>query len=280
MLRGCAEGAIKSLMVFGENVALSAPQSDRSAEALNKVEFLAVADLYLTETAQLADVVFPACSFLEKDGTFTSIERRVQRVRKVIEPVGESRSDLDIIAALASSMGGALSADPAEVMSEIAANVPGYETVSYAAMDESWAERLPCDDQTPALAPIPEASVETTADFPLRLVASRINFHQQTGTMSMRSSVLAREYPEAFAEMNETDAERLGLRPGRKIRISSKLGSLTRTLLPSDAVREGCLHVPHFFGGDSPNALASYECDPESGVPIYKGCAVRVEAVE
>ena len=91
--------------MFGENIALSAPNTEESLASLRKAEFLAVADMYLTETAQLADVVFPACSFLEKQGTFTNIERRVQLVRKMVEPIAESKSDLDIIADLASAMG-------------------------------------------------------------------------------------------------------------------------------------------------------------------------------
>ena len=285
MLRACATGEIEALLIFGENVVLSAPSTQETIDALGKARFVAVADMYLTETAQLADVVFPACSFLEKDGTFTNIERRVQRVRKVIDPPAQARSDLEITAGLASALGSSISADPAEVMAEIAANVPLYSGVSYEALEESWGSPWPCDGAAPRLAAIPPGilpggAAEPVADpdFPMRMIAGRINFHQQTGTMACRSPILAREYPKSFVEMNEADAEALKIRAGNLVNISTKSGTLTRLLLLSEAVPRGCVHVPHFFGGDSPNALVSYQPDPISGVPAYKACAVKVEA--
>ncbi|MCX6374848.1 MAG: molybdopterin-dependent oxidoreductase, partial [Armatimonadetes bacterium] len=279
MIRGCSSGKIRGLLVFGENVALSAPNTEESLAALDKVEFLAVSDLYMTETARLADVVFPACSFLEKDGTFTSIDRRVQRVRKVLEPLGESRSDLDIIADLASALGSEIPRSPERVMSEIMMNVPSYKGISYERLDASWGRQWALDGASAKLAAI-SGGAEKAKDkeYPFHLIAGRINFHQQTGTMAARFGVLAREYPTTYAELNEEDAERLGLERNRPIRISSKTGSLVRTLAVSDSMPPGCVYVPHFFGGDSPNALASYECDPISGVPAYKACAVKVEA--
>jgi len=280
MIRACKSGGIKGLLVFGENVALSAPSTEESIEALDKVEFLAVADLYLTETARLADVVFPACSFLEKEGTFTNIERRVQRVRKAFEPLGDSRSDLDIIADLASALGAEMPRDPRKVMAEIATSVSLYKGISYDKLEESWGQQWPVDRARARLAPVSGGVSVEDRDYPFRLIAGRINYHQQTGTMAARSAVLAREYPETYAEMNEADAKKLSVRSGRPIRIFSKSGSLVRMLLLSDSVPPGCVHVPHFFGGDSPNALASYECDPVSGAPAYKALAVNVEAVK
>lgn len=280
MIRACGSGEIKGLMVFGENVALSAPNTEESLKALDNVDFLVVSDLYLTETARLADVVFPACSFLEKDGTFTNIERRVQRVRKVFEPIGDSKSDLDIIADLASALGAEMPRDPKKVMSEISTGVPLYRGISYDKLNESWGQQWPLVGAGTKLAPISRTSVERDKDYPFLLIASRVNYHQQTGTMSAKSTVLAREYPESYAELNEADAEKLGVRPGRLIRISSRSGSLTRTLTLSASVPVGCVHVPHFFGGDSPNVLTSYECDSVSGVPVYKAYAVKVEAVK
>jgi len=273
MVREC-----ETLLIFGENVALSAPDTKQTIAALERMRFLAVADMYLTETAQLADVVFPACSFLEKDGTFTNIERRVQRVRKVLDPPGEALSDLQITAALAAGLGSNLSADPAEVMAEIAANVPAYSRVSYERLDETWGSPWIVENATPRLAPMPPLEHAAASDLPMRLIAARINFHQQTGTMAWRSPTLAREYPNCIAELNEADANALKLRPGAMITISSATASLTRRLALSDAIPKGCVHVPHFAGGDSPNALVSYQPDPISGVPAYKACAVKVEA--
>ncbi len=278
MLRACSDGSLKALLLFGDNLALSAPNSKGAFTALDRVEFLAVSELYLTETAQLANVVFPACSFLEKDGTFTNIERRVQRVRKVFEPVGESKPDLAVISLLAAALGSSLPKEPEAVMAEIAANVPQYGGISYAALDVSWGEPWPVNGATARFAPLDQPARQVDTEYPLRLVASRIHYHQQTGTMSERVHVLAREYPQSFVEISEREAEKQGLRPGRPVRVSSRFGSLTRTLMLGDTVPDGCVHVPLFFGGDSPNVLASQECDPVSGMPVYKGIAVKVEA--
>lgn len=278
MIRGCESGQIKGLLIFGENIILSAPNTIGTLAALQKIGFLAVSDLYLTETAKLAQVVFPACSFLEKEGTFTSIERRVQRVRRVLDPMGASRSDLDIIADLASALGGEISRRPHEVMEEISRNVPQYRDVSYERLDKSWGEQWPLRGKAFKLSPIPGHKIPGDKDYPFRLVASRIHFHQQTGTMSARCKVLAREYPEAFAELNRADAERLGLQEGTLVKISSRSGSIMRPLIRSDSVRPGCVHVPHYFEGESPNVLAPFEGDPISGVPAYKACPVKVEA--
>ncbi|MCX8053150.1 MAG: molybdopterin-dependent oxidoreductase [Armatimonadetes bacterium] len=285
MIKGCANGEIKALMVFGENVALSAPSTEYTIAALEKVGFLAVSDLYLTETARLANVVFPACSFLEKDGTFTNIERRVQRVRKVLDPLGNSKSDLEIIAGLSTlDLTGSsakrkveLSNDPDQVMAEVAANVPHYEKVSYQALDQAWGDPWSTNGAKPRLAPVSDRAAHEDTEYPMRLIASRINFHMQTGTMAARSPTLAREYPEAVVELNEADAERLKLRPGTVVKVSSRFGNLTRPVALSDAVPEGCVHVPHFFGGDSANMLAPFDCDAESGVPVYKGlhCVIQ-----
>jgi predicted molibdopterin-dependent oxidoreductase YjgC len=282
MIQACGDGKLKALMVFGENVALSAPNTEETLNALDKVDFLAVTDLYLNETARLADVVFPACSFLEKDGTFTNIERRVQRIRKALDPLGDSRSDLDMIADLASALGKEIERSPDKVMAEIAGGIPFYRGISYEKLDQAWGEPWPMSGDSVRLAPIPDGmpAVGTDADGTFRLIASRINHHQMTGTMSRHSTVLAREYPESFAELNEADAEKLGLRPGSPIRISSGCGSVVRRMLLNESVPRGHVHVPHYFGGDSPNALASYECDPISGVPMYKAYAVKVEAVK
>ena len=280
MIRACKSGDLKALLVFGENVALSAPSTEESVAALNSVEFLAVADLYLTETAQLADVVFPACSFLEKDGSFTNIERRVQRVRKVLDPIGESRSDLDIIADLAEALGSAMTRKPADVMSEIAVEVPLYAGMAYESLDESWEMCWPISRSARGLAPIPARDGVEDKDYPLGLIAGRVIFHQQTGTMSSKSNILKREYPEAWVEMNPSDAEKLDLNRGKPVTVSSKTGSVTRILQFNTEVSLGCVHVPHFFGGDSPNALAPFECDPVSGVPAYKACPVKVEAAK
>ncbi|MDI6827671.1 MAG: molybdopterin-dependent oxidoreductase [Armatimonadota bacterium] len=280
MLRGCESGALKALMIFGENVVLSAPNTKATLSALDKVDFLAVSDLYLNETANLADVVLPACSFLEKDGTFTNIERRVQRVRKVCEPIGESKSDLEIIGALSGALGAKMSVEPEKVMSEISSSVPIYKEISFKQLDAAWGQQWVPTPSEAKLAPIKEVAEGSEGEYPFYMIASRIIFHQQTGTMAAKSSILTREYPESFAEMNEADAERLGIKPGNTIKITSQTGSLTRVLALSNSVPKGCVHVPHFFEGDSPNALASFETDSASGVPVYKAYAVKVEAVK
>lgn len=279
MIRACASGDLKALLIFGENVALSAPNTEESKSALDKVDFLAVSDVYLNETAQLADVVFPACSFLEKDGTFTNIERRVQRVRKVFEPIGDSRSDLDIIAALSLALGNEVSADPEQVAKEIAQYVPMYAGLSYEMLEKTWGKPWSIEAQVPKFAPIPAAEPEQNDEYPFHLIAARINYHQQTGSMSRQFGILKREYPESYAELSKSDADRLGVRPGKFVKITSKTGSLVRSVLLNDLIPVGSIHVPHYFGGDSPNALASWDSDLISGTPAYKACKVKVEAI-
>ena len=280
MIRACASGDIKALMVFGDNLVLSAPNSESAVAALEKLEFLVVSELYLTETAQIANLVLPACSFLEKDGTFTNIERRVQRVRKIFEPIGDSKSDLAIISLISRLLGFELSDDPETVTREISLNIPQYSEVSYLSLESDWGKPWPIDGVKAAMCPVESILQAEDPDYPLRLISSRIHYHQQTGTICARTSILAREYPESFAEMNEREAEKRGLKAGRHVTISSKFGSLTRMLILSDAVPEGCVHVPHFFGGDSSNMLASQECDSKSKTPVYKAIAVKVEAAK
>ena len=129
------------------------------------------------------------------------------------------------------------------------------------------------------LAPVPAWTPPENPEYPFALIASRAVFPQGSATMCEKSSILRREYPESCLEMNEQDAERLGLRPGRPVTVSSISGSMTRNLALSESVPAGCVHAPAFFG-DSPNSLASYEGDPVSGTPAYKACAVRIEAVK
>ena len=280
MLKAAEGGVLKALLIFGENLLLSAPNMEATRKALERVDFLAVADLYLTETAELADVVFPACSFLEKDGTFTNIERRVQPVCKIFEPLGQSKSDLEILSSLAARLGGELSNNPDRIMAEIAMGVPQYRTRPDSWEDLPWGWQWSPGRNGVNLHAVSVSMAEVSDKYPFRLIASRINFHQQTGTMASKNVILAREYPEPFAELCEADAEAIGAKPGGAIRISSERGSLVRTLVLNDSIPRGCVHVPHYFHGDSPNLLASYECDSISQVPVYKGLQVKVEAVK
>ncbi|MGC8833372.1 MAG: molybdopterin oxidoreductase family protein [Armatimonadota bacterium] len=280
MLNACRSGDIEALLIFGENLALSAPNTEASMDALRSVKFLAVSDLYLTETAGMANVVFPACSFLEKDGTFTNVEGRVQRVRKVVPPAAESKSDMEIIADIAKALGAELPRDPQAVMDEITKNVPQYSGVSYARFDEEWGQPWPRNRAVPRLSALNSSEEDSKQRYMFRLISSHVNFPHRTGSMSRMIHILAREYPEPYAELNPADAEEMGLRSGSRVRIFSETGSLVRQVILSDAVPPGCVHVPYFFGTNTPNALASYECDPESGTPVYKACAVELEAVE
>lgn len=280
MLKAADSGLLKGLLVFGENLLLSSPNTDVTRKALDSLEFLAVADLYLTETAQLADVVFPACSFLEKDGTFTSIERRIQPIRKVLDPLGQSRSDLDIIADLASAFGKEIPRNSTKIMAEIGMGVPFYTVGDNDTRGSSFGRQWVCGNNGTKLSAVYPSQNKCRNGHQFQLIASRINFHQQTGTMASRSSILVREYPESFAELCEADAEMIGAKPGGLVSISSPCGSLVRKLVLNESIPRGCIHVPHYFNGDSPNALASYECDPISEVPAYKGLDVNVEAMK
>ncbi|TET55147.1 MAG: formate dehydrogenase subunit alpha [Anaerolineales bacterium] len=300
MIDGAGDGSIKALFILGENPLLSDPDVNHVRECLEKVDFLAVQDIFLTETAELAHVVLPGASFAEKDGTFTATDRRVQRVRRAVEPVGSSRPDWQIICELGRIMGGSGFdfSSPAEVMDEIAAVTPIYGGVSYTRLEREGFLQWPVTDAdhpgTPYLhkdkfsrglgrfhaIEFHEAAELPDDEYPITLTTGRSMFHWHTGTMSRRTEKLEQEQPEAYVEMHPGDAERIGLNGEKRVRVTSRRGQIELAVLVTDRIRPGVVFIPFHFAEAAANALTNAALDPVSGIPEYKVCAVRVEAVE
>lgn len=291
-------GGVRGLFVVGENPMLSDPGLNVVERSFAGLDFLAVSDLFLTETARRADVVFPAASFAEKDGTFTNTERRVQRIRKAIEPVGESRPDLEIIIDLCHRLGAPMEYQgPAEVMEEIALLTPIYGGISYDRL-EGWGLQWPCPDKshpgTPFLHKYSFARgrghfVPTTyrppsevpdQDFPLTLITGRRYHQYHTGTMSRKSDLFNRECRQAKLEINPQDAEKIGLRDGERVRVLSRRGEIVTRAAITSNIRAGEVFCSFHFAESPINRLTVAAVDPKAKCPELKVCAVRVEAIQ
>jgi formate dehydrogenase alpha subunit len=242
------EGTIKSLYLVGENPYLSEANASHAIEAMEKIDFLVVQDIFLTETAQLADVVLPAATFAEKDGTFTNTERRIQRVRAAIAPRGEAKEDWRIVTEIARRMGapGFDYNTPAEIMAEIAALTPSYGGITYERLEEGGLQ-WPCPTIDHPGTPILHTERFSTAsgkarlmplsfresaelpdnEFPLLLTTDRSLFHYHTGSMTRRVEGLEQLVSEEFVKINPADAAHLALVDGEMVQVSSRRGTTT-----------------------------------------------------
>jgi len=297
MVDAAGEGSLRLLYVMGENPMLSDPDVNHVRRCLEGLDFLVVQDIFLTETAQLADVVLPGASFAEKEGTFTATDRRVQRVRKAVEPPGDARPDWEILCLLARRMGasGFGFSSPSEVMEEIARVTPIYGGVSYERLEAEGFLQWPVLDAdhpgTPYLhkagfsrglgrfhaVRFREAAELPDEEYPLTLTTGRIMFHWHTGTMSRRSEKLEQEVPEAYVEMHPRDAAAVGLDGAKRVRVASRRGEIELAVRVTPRIRPGVIFIPFHFAEAAANVLTNAALDPDSGIPEYKVCAVRVE---
>jgi len=295
MFPAALEGKLRALYIMGENPLVSDPDLHHIEEAVKKLDFMVVQDIFLTETAQLADVVLPGVSFAEKDGTFTNSERKVHRVRKAIEPVGEAREDSWIICQLAAAMGCPMEyADARAIMEEIRKVTPSYAGISYERLEKkAIAWPCPAEDHpgTPILHvgeyacgkgvffPIeyrPPAE-NPDAEYPFILSTGRVLQHFHTGTMTRKGKGLNQLYPELLAEVNPADAEKLGIEDGDFINVASRRGSIKVKAWLTDRPAAGVVFVPFHFGETAVNLLTNAALCPDAGIPEYKVCAVKVE---
>ena len=309
MVEEMLTGRIKAMYITGENPLLSEPDLHHAEEAFKKLDFLIVQDIFMHETAEIADVVFPATSFAEKDGTFTNSERRVQRVRKAVEPVGQSRPDWDILRELGRRMSRRLGLDlehefgyghPSEIWDEMAHLTPTLAGISYARLDGEGGIQWPCPtpdhpgtrflyesdfprgprakfvafDQGPAAEELP------TKRFPLVLNTGRILYHWHGGTITRRSEGLLARAPELQLSMSAEDGERYGVADGEWVRLRSRRGELEARAMYTEKMRAGEVFVPFVKLQDhAANFLTNSAYDPNSKIPEYKVCAVRIEKI-
>lgn len=296
MIAAAAHGDIKAMFIMGENPILSDADAGHVAEALEKLEFLVVQDIFLTETARYADVVLPAACFAEKDGTFTNTERRVQRVRKAVDPPGEALADWEIICKLASAMGYYMSySSPAEIMDEIASLTPSYGGISYARLEKGGIQ-WPCPNAEHPGTPFLHAerfsrglgkfhAVEHVppdempdAEYPLILSTGRRLYHYHTGTMTRKGS-LNEYFPSDYLEISCEDAQSLGIKDGDTVRVTSRRGAIEIVAKITDVVPKGMVFASFHFAETPVNKLTNPKCDPIAKIPELKVCAVKVEKI-
>ncbi len=298
MLDAAVNGQFKALYLIGENSVLSEPDVNHVKEALSALDFLVVQDIFLTETAEMADVILPAACFAEKDGTFTSTERRVQRVRKAVEPPGEALADWLITCRIAREMGasGFDYQHPSQIMDEIARLAPIYGGISYARIGETGLQ-WPCLDAghpgTPVLhtgqftcgrgrfMPLeyrPPAELPDEC-YPFLLTTGRRLYHYHTGTMTRKSAGLNVFMPGERLQINPADAARLGIGANDRIRVSSRRGGVVCGVDITEIVPAGVVFMTFHFAETPTNSITSSAADPVTQTPEYKVCAVNIEKI-
>lgn len=297
IMDGVLTGKIKAIYVVGENPMLSDPNLNHVEEALEAVPFLVVQDIFMNETAQMADVVLSAVSFAEKEGTFTSTERRVQLVRPVLDPLGEARSDWEIITDLAKRLGANWQyAGADDIFAEMAPLTPQYAGMSHDRLQLGglqWPCPTPDHPGTAYLhrgqftrgkglfvvADYRAPAEEVSDDYPLILSTGRILYHWHGGTMSRRSPGLDAIAPEAEVEINPRDAGNYDIQDGDPVRVTSRRGEVVAKASLTRRSPPGTIFMTFHYAEAAANLLTIGEVDPDAKIPEYKVCAVRVEPV-
>ena len=303
MFAEAREGNLRGMYVVGENPALSEPDIQHAAEALEELDFLVVQDIFMTETADHADVVLPAATSPEKHGTFTNTERRIQRVRPTADPPGKARQDWAITQALARRLGYDWDYDhPSEVMDEINDLAPIYGGVSYDRLEagEEHGLQWPCPDTdhpgTPYLYDYEDGAFGfedgrarfvpadgghpgelPDEEFPLTLTSGRVLYHWHTGQITRRVEGLMNHVGESFVEIHPETAADLGIADGEYVRVESRRGDIVVKTQVTDRVGPGTLFIPMHFAAGAVNRLTGETFDPAAGIPEYKISSVRVE---
>jgi len=296
MLEAADQKKIKAIYLVGENPLLSDPNANHTEEIFEKLEFLVVQDIFMSETAQLADVVLPAATFAEKDGTFTNTERRVQLVRKALEPVGDCQPDWWITCQIGHRMGsgGFNFNHPSEIFDEIATLTPSYGGISYRRLEnESLQWPCPTEDHpgTPILhttmfsrgkgkfVPLEyKPSMELPDDeYPMILTTERSLYHYHTGTITRKVKGLNKLRSEELVAISPVDADTLGISDGEMVKVISRRGEVKARAKVTDVSPVGVISMTFHFAESPTNRLTNPAFDPVSKIPEFKVCAVRVE---
>jgi len=296
MFEAAHKGQIKAIYLIGENPILSDPDANHIKESLEALEFLVVQDIFLSETAQLADLVLPSVSFAEKEGTFTNTERRVQRVRKAIEPVGNSRADWLITCQIAQKMGaeGFNFESASQIMDEIASLTPSYGGINYSRLEEGGLQ-WPCPTEEHPGTPILHTQIFTRgkgwftpleykppaelpdSEYPLILTTERSLYHFHTGTMTRKVRGLNEIRSEGMIEINPSDASALGIDDGEIVSVISRRGKITAKARVTGTSPVGVVSMDFHFAESPTNILTNPALDPVSKIPELKVAAVRIE---
>jgi formate dehydrogenase alpha subunit len=289
------QGLLKALYVMGENPVLSDPNMAHTLKALGKLDFLVVQDIFLTETAALADVVLPAACAAEKNGTFVNTERKVQLVRKAVEPPGQAREDLEIIANLSELMGYPMKYSSAEeVFEELGSVWHAFTGISYGRLQKGGIH-WPCPTRdhpgteylykagfprgkvsfTPAYH-IPPAEI-TDGQYPFAFTTGRNLFQYHTGTMTRRVEPIEVHAGRPYIEISSRDAGDLDIRDGDMVKVASRRGEVQVRARISPRVSEGVIFMPMHYREAAVNILTNEASDPYAKTPEFKVCAVKIE---
>jgi formate dehydrogenase major subunit len=292
------KGGVRGMYMLGENPFLSDPNINKVRKALSTLEFLVVQDIFLTETAEFADVILPASSYMEKEGTFTNTDRRVQLSRKVLDPPGQARVDWEVVQDIANRIGlGWHYQSPREIFEEMVSVTPSYKNLTYDNLGLSgklypnpdpersdgtvvmFGEKFNTDDGLAHLVPAEwlPAKELPDAEWPFVLNTGRMLEHWHTGSMTRRSYALDAIAPEALVYVHPADAMSLGLADGELARVTSRRGSIELAVKVSYTEARGNCFIPFHFREAAANLLTTDEIDPVGKIPEFKFCAVRIE---
>ncbi len=296
IMAAAGKGTIKALYIMGENPLLSDPDLHHVKKELQKLDLMIVQDIFMTETAQIADVVLPVTSFAEKDGTFTNTERRVQRVRKAIEAPGEAKTDWEVICGIANKMGYPMHyASAREIFNEITTVTPSYAGISYERLEKEGIQ-WPCPTSEhqgtkflhkdkfsrglglfTAIEFIPPDELPDK-EYPFLLTTGRVLYHYHTGTMTKRAQGLSERCPESLVEINPIDADKLGIAEGQTVKVASRRGKVEAKACVTQKSAPGTIFMNFHFTDTPVNLLTNPALDPTGKIPEYKVCAVKLEA--
>ena len=318
MIPGILEGKIHALYILAEDPIMSDPDTSHIRHCLEQADFVVLQEIFPTETSPYADVLLPGVTFAEKNGTFTNTERRVQMVRKAVEPPGEAKQDWEIVAEIAKRILSVQSSviseqskkmdvdapwakwdysSPADIMAEINALTPSYAGITHERLERGETLQWPCPSAdhpgTPILHTrgfargkgkfmpidfVPPAE-RPDDEYPMILSTGRVLYHWHGGEMSRRASGLLEIYSQAQVEINPSDAEKLGLNGKKRVRVTSRRGVIESEAWVTERVPPGMVYANFHFPEASANELTLAALDPVSKIPSYKVCAVKVEAV-
>jgi len=298
IMNAATDGAIKGMYIMGENPAMSDPDVAHARAALAKLEHLVVQDIFLTETAALADVVLPATAWPEKVGTVTNTDRMVQLGRKALEPPGEAREDLWIINALARGLGLEWNyRHPRQVFDEMRRCMDSIAGITWERLERDASVTYPCPNEGDPGEPVVFREVFPTAtgrakfvpadlipaaehpdaDYPMVLITGRQLEHWHTGAITRRSGVLDAIEPEPTALVHPLDLAAVGVRPGGVISVASRRGRISLYARADEGTPRGCVFVPFAYYEAAANLLTNPVLDPFGKIPEFKYCAVKLE---
>ena len=297
MIDGAYNGSLKALYVMGENPFLSDPDQHHVEEAFRRIDFMVVQDIFLTETAQFADVVLPSACFAEKNGTITNTERRVQRLRKAVNAPGKAKEDWEIIQGIANATGATWNFTGAEeIAGEIASLAPSYGGITWKRLETTDGLQWPCPTPEHPGTPIlhrekfarglglmkaiefkePAESPDRT--FPLTLTTGRVLEQFHTGTMSRKTDGL-NELAGPMVMISIADAKKLKIKNNKMVQVETRRGSINAPAFVTSNIKKGTIYIPFHYVESPANRLTNPALDPVAKIPEYKVCAAKVSKV-